>query len=240
MKKVILISCMLVTTMSTSAQQTDFPKLSGPYLGQKPPGMTPEIFAPGIISKSGSDEWGLAVNADCNEIFFSRSENDKATVFHTKYQSGAWSKPVVASFSGKYLERPFTDQLVHAAYVSSDEDIYASGLVVFKKHDSGYGMKEKLHPDVIGNHPAISPAGDFIVFSNRTNDGFGGTDLYVIYKNDDDSLNAPINLGKTINTSNFESSPTISQDGRFLFFSRNGDIWWVSTMNYPAASSGVS
>jgi Tol biopolymer transport system component len=192
--------------------------------------MTPEIFAPGIISKSGSDEWGLAVNADGNEIFFSRSENDKATVFHTKYQSGAWSKPVVASFSGKYLERPFTDQLVHAAYVSSDEDIYASGLVVFKKHDSGYGMKEKLHPDVIGNHPAISHAGDFIVFSNRTNDGFGGTDLYVIYKNDDDSWSAPINLGKTINTSNVESSPTISQDGRFLFFSRNGDIWWISTI----------
>ena len=25
------------------AQQSDFPKLTGPYLGQKPPGMTPEI-----------------------------------------------------------------------------------------------------------------------------------------------------------------------------------------------------
>ena len=28
----------------------DWPVLKGPYIGQKPPGMTPEIFAPGIIS----------------------------------------------------------------------------------------------------------------------------------------------------------------------------------------------
>jgi L-ascorbate metabolism protein UlaG (beta-lactamase superfamily) len=27
--------------------------LEGPYLGQKPPGMTPELFAPGIVSKEG-------------------------------------------------------------------------------------------------------------------------------------------------------------------------------------------
>jgi len=40
----------LVTTVFASnslAQQGDFPILKGPYLGQKAPGMTPEIFAPG-------------------------------------------------------------------------------------------------------------------------------------------------------------------------------------------------
>jgi ankyrin repeat protein len=28
-----------------------FPVIKGKYLGQKPPGMTPEIFAPGIVSR---------------------------------------------------------------------------------------------------------------------------------------------------------------------------------------------
>jgi len=28
------------------AQQDDFPVLKGPYLGQKPPGITPEVFEP--------------------------------------------------------------------------------------------------------------------------------------------------------------------------------------------------
>jgi hypothetical protein len=50
MKKPILISYMLLLSAIVNAQQTDFPKLTGPYLGQKPPGMTPIIFAPGSVS----------------------------------------------------------------------------------------------------------------------------------------------------------------------------------------------
>jgi hypothetical protein len=37
--------------------QKDFPVLKGPYLGQKPPGMIPEIFAPGIVSIPDVTEW---------------------------------------------------------------------------------------------------------------------------------------------------------------------------------------
>jgi hypothetical protein len=45
MKRKILICFLLVTANVNSFAQKDFPKLSGPYLGQKPPGMTPKIFA---------------------------------------------------------------------------------------------------------------------------------------------------------------------------------------------------
>ena len=63
MKRVIIIVCLLVlTTASIFSQQSDFPKVTGPYLDQKPPGITPEIFAPGIVSVNGSDEWGLTIN----------------------------------------------------------------------------------------------------------------------------------------------------------------------------------
>jgi hypothetical protein len=44
----ILLTFLLVC--NGHAQQSDFPHLKGPYLGQKPPGMTPEVFAPGIVS----------------------------------------------------------------------------------------------------------------------------------------------------------------------------------------------
>jgi hypothetical protein len=39
----------------------------------------------------------------------------------------------------------------------------------------------------------------------------------------------PQNLGPGVNTEHIEGSPTLSLDGRFLFFSRHQDIWWVST-----------
>ena len=40
MKKLIQITCvLLVSAIALNAQQNNFPKLKGPYLGQKPPGM---------------------------------------------------------------------------------------------------------------------------------------------------------------------------------------------------------
>jgi hypothetical protein len=44
------IFLLMLCLLSGIAQQDNLPVLKGPYLGQKPPGMTPEIFAPGIIS----------------------------------------------------------------------------------------------------------------------------------------------------------------------------------------------
>ena len=44
-------------------------KLTGPYLGQKPPGLTPEPFAPGIVS---TDDWQVngVFTPDMKEFYF--------------------------------------------------------------------------------------------------------------------------------------------------------------------------
>ncbi len=47
-----------------------FPKLTGDYLGQELPGMTPVLFAPGIIS-TGMNERDIAISPDGNELFYS-------------------------------------------------------------------------------------------------------------------------------------------------------------------------
>jgi hypothetical protein len=49
--RVILGFLFLVLTFCINCtKHPDFPELNGPYLGQKPPGITPEVFAPEIIS----------------------------------------------------------------------------------------------------------------------------------------------------------------------------------------------
>ena len=50
-------------------KQDDFPVLKGPYLGQTPPGMKAEIFAPGIIS-TGFNEHGISFTNDGKELYF--------------------------------------------------------------------------------------------------------------------------------------------------------------------------
>jgi hypothetical protein len=46
-----LLALILAASDLAPARQvsTDLPKLTGPYLGQKPPGDTPELFAPGSL-----------------------------------------------------------------------------------------------------------------------------------------------------------------------------------------------
>jgi len=50
---IVIFALFAFTTCKTQEVQkseADFSQLIGPYLGQKPPGMTPEVFAPGIVS----------------------------------------------------------------------------------------------------------------------------------------------------------------------------------------------
>jgi len=50
-------------------KQKDFPILKGPYLGQKPSGMSPEIFAPGMVSTE-LEEFGCSFTPDGTEVYF--------------------------------------------------------------------------------------------------------------------------------------------------------------------------
>ena len=65
----IFLSCLIIISVTSCANNSDFPVLKGPYLGQKPPGMTPEVFAPGIISTEHKEHSTLAFSPDGTEIF---------------------------------------------------------------------------------------------------------------------------------------------------------------------------
>ena len=60
----------VVCSVHSRAQENDFPILTGHYLGQEPPGRTPEIFAPGIVS-SESIEFKIAFSPDGKYLFYS-------------------------------------------------------------------------------------------------------------------------------------------------------------------------
>ena len=78
------------------SQQSDFPKLRGPYLGQKPPGMTPEIFAPGIVSTE-SHEFSCCFSTDGNEFYFTRRhpELNYPLIMVSKVVDGFWTEPEI-------------------------------------------------------------------------------------------------------------------------------------------------
>lgn len=75
-----------------------------------------------------------------------------------------------------------------------------------------------------------------MLFDAVREDGFGDSDIYISFKQEDGTWGNSINLGDQINTSAWEASASITPDGKYLFFSRNVgsdnyenvDIFWVS------------
>jgi hypothetical protein len=87
----------------------------------------------------------------------------------------------------------------------------------------------------------VSPDGSFLIFTSERPGGYGSSDIYITYKKDDGNWTQPVNMernGNGINIKNTASvGPSISPDGKFLFFSHwagtptgeTADIYWIST-----------
>jgi hypothetical protein len=109
-------------------------------------------------------------------------------------------------------------------------DIYASSF----KDGEFEGPPRLIGGDVSGENdeadPLIAPDGSWLVFvSAGRPGGFGAADLYVVFRNGDGSWSKARNLGGKVNTKAYEYSPAISPDGRYFFFTRDGDIYWVDS-----------
>jgi WD40-like Beta Propeller Repeat len=65
------------------------------YLGQKPPGMTAEIFAEGIISTPGMEHSAPAFSPDGKTLLWSIIEMPswRTTIREMNYENGKWSLP---------------------------------------------------------------------------------------------------------------------------------------------------
>ncbi len=100
MKKILSItSIFLVFAFFCScAQQKEFTLLKGPYLGQKFPGLKPEIFAPGIISTE-LHESSSGFNVDSTFFIFQRIEDKKVITYEMERKNRQWTKPNVVPFA---------------------------------------------------------------------------------------------------------------------------------------------
>ncbi len=78
-------------------------------------------------------------------------------------------------------------------------------------------------------HPFIDPDERYIIFDSDRPGGYGNNDLYVCFRETNGTWRDAINLGGQINTPGYDAIPSVSPDGKYLFFCRRGDIYWVDT-----------
>lgn len=111
MKKLLFL--FLLGSFFTSCTQTEqnFLDTKDAYFGLPSPGLTPEVFAPGIVSDSTwAEHCQVAISPKGDEIYWSAwtgkyktEDGTKNTeqIFYSKYENGIWTKPNLAEFTRK-------------------------------------------------------------------------------------------------------------------------------------------
>ncbi len=264
----ITLSLNTITAQETVEPGAYDPNLTGPYLGQKPPGSTAEVFAPGIVS-TRLYELFSAFTPDMREFYFVRyDEEDKPFMIVYKYQNDQWQKSVTGprvgepfiSHDGKtmhlgrrYMERtgsgwseiktldaPYKDFRIMRLTASAKGNYFfdtagEEPIRYFRMANGKPGAPKTLNIDLGKHnaHPWIAPDESYLIWDDQREEGFGGADLYISFKQQDGSWGPSINLGDKINSERSDSYPTITPDGKYLLFNRsidenNVDIYWVA------------
>ena len=82
-----------VKWLAQVVNDADSPSTAERYFGEKPPGLTPKLFAPKIVSPEGFFESGK-FSPDGKEFYFTRKNGryEKRTFFVIRYENGSWGK----------------------------------------------------------------------------------------------------------------------------------------------------
>ncbi|MBP6089825.1 MAG: OmpA family protein [Crocinitomicaceae bacterium] len=102
-------------------------------------------------------------------------------------------------------------------------DVYYSDFYGQKFNEIKKLENTELNSDAWETHCYLSLDKTKMYFVSDRPGGFGGRDIYVTRKNEDNSWGKAENLGANINTAADEDAPFLSVDGKQLFYSSNGD-----------------
>lgn len=235
------------TSTSYTLTQGDFPPLKDRYLGQKTPGLTPQLFAPRTVSTEKHVESLYAFSPDMKEFYFSRigGKYKKTTLFVTQYQNNRWSKASVVSSGVKKRRERFTPGLATLRKLNLFKDLPIRGFaasskgtyyVYFLNFKDGSGhlsysrlingqyekpqkMNKSINSGKYIAHPFVAPDESYLMWDAEKN-GVNTPDIYISFRQKDGSWGPAISLGDKINTPAYEQRPRVTPDGKYLFFWR--------------------
>ena len=159
------------------------------------------------FSKRNGKKWsrpinaGVNINTERNEYYISFASNG------TMY---------FASNKNKAIKR------------KHDFDIYSSKYID-NKFQTPIKLSDAINTRGYEADVFVAPDESYLIFSAARRSGFGKGDLYISYKDASGNWTKSKNMGGVINSKNHELCPFVTKDGKFLFYTSNEDIYWVST-----------
>ena len=279
----ILVFALFLNACNTkkhNSKDSDSPTTEGAYLGQKQPGLTPEPFAPGIVT---TDNWEVSgvFTPDLKEFYFIRevvdtAKNKKQEFVVIKNEDNELHETVISPRVGqpfispdgktmhlgrRYKERtetgwseikklgsPFEEIQIMRLTVSAKETYVfdeigmpdGDGVIQYSrlvdgKREEPIAFGPEINTGRMNAHPFISADESYLIWDGERESGYGDSDIYISFRQQDGSWGNAINLGDKINTKAWEAGARVTPDGKYLFFNRNMgsddyenvDIFWV-------------
>jgi len=199
-----------------------------PYLGQTPPGLIPQRFAPSNIQSNGVWFWRTApaFAPDGTEMFFAKYHTDLPTGGHKLYVmsdiNGTWTSPVQPSFSsGEDDFSPVYSNGGDTLYFSSTRD--GSQKIYFaERTENGWSAAQLLDfPYQVGNGSFswdLSLAQNGTIYFSVSENNL--TNIYKSVPVDGQYLTAEI-LPAEINSPSHDNDAFIAPDESFIIFASN-------------------
>lgn len=221
---------LVLITIFGCSKKNSFPVLKGSYLGQKPPGTTPKIFAPDIVC-TGKNEGYLVFLDQGRVLVFDRwlPQTEEPNLYLVmEMRDGVWTKPRPS----QHPQNPYNPDLPIApdektlffALNRSTEGMGESetgwDIWMTKWTDMGFSHIRRINEPVSSKKrdawASLAENGNLYFMSNR--DGsYGRWDIYSAEYKEGQYVNVQ-NIGQPVNSELSEADPAIARDESYLLF----------------------
>lgn len=226
----ILITCLLLLGFTTSLpaqqQSAQTTPVSGAYMGQKIPGMTPEYFAEGFVNTPMDMHGNIVFTPDLSEAVWHPDEPQG--LYLSRSVDGVWTTP---------REISFVNGLMHDAPCYSADGrrlFFAAGVIgaagktesdrLFFVERKGDGWSEAQLLDTAFDsysmhwHFSVDTSGN-LYFGGNPKGIEARSDIWFA-RYESGRYAAPVRLPEAIDSETGEFSPCIAPDGSYLIFNR--------------------
>jgi len=160
-------------------------------------------------------------------------------------KNGKWSEPRSLGFDQFSKTFKWTFSITKDKTIYFDDKNYEVGEynwgIYCSRFIKGKYQKPVLLPDHINTTnfdwtPFIAPDESYLLFASNRPGNMGSTDIYISYKQKNETWSTPINMGEEVNSKDLERWPSVSPDGKILFFQRDyivddkikeQDYYWI-------------
>ncbi len=144
-----------------------------------------------------------------------------------------WSEPSPMDFPLRdlFMMYPSVASNGNMYFTASDDPAQDQWISISEYVNGNYQDPEKLS-DIINDgqypaHPFIAPDESYIIFDVVPGNDVSIRELLISFRDHDGTWCSPVSLHDVLDVGEETACPYVSQDGNYLFFEHDGDIYWV-------------